>query len=1189
MNSPTSPLSNTSDIKNKHFLSRFLSSTSSTSPPPQQHLHTPPTTPPFSHYDHKISTSTAIFDSTTKIKKKKGIGKLFKKLTKSSVEQLHPHQSLTTCQNNIHPEIKENNHNYNHHHNNNNVNTTTIPSLLPTTCSSTSTLDLIEAINMSDHLSIDDDNININDIKQRQRSITVTSNNTQSDSVYSSYAATVITTDTNIINTKKKEDINNNNQLYIHTNHCDNNEHIHINNNNNSNNSKDVNEDNHDEVNEEEEEDDDINESSDDESFVDAAEEINHSSNNNNSDNNTENKRSSLSHLLGAGHFNSAGGLAVNINPTLSAYRNYSSIQKLRRSLPPDELTQSMLDWKRKSTDGNNRFSGIFNVHDNISDPKRSSLTTNHQHEKKNENYDHIDEDEKELSKEDKEASRALAENKLISNTASSSTSTTTSTILEQSNNNNLNLSSSQQRRRPQHERSRSIKALSEMFSKSLDEAWNQSPSKVEQLQDPRLSHVWMRPSHLSVKSKETAKRIWDEDESFITKDRFAEWLGQANSFNAETLVCYMDLFYFANMQLDSAFRKLCSKLYFKAEAQQIDRILEVFAHRYWDCNPQSIFKCADVVYAVVYSILLLNTDLHVVQGNHQRMTKSEFIKNTMVAINTQRIQHLEINYPENFEMEMENYLKEIYISVKNYQILQPLSGSNPNIIVTRSNLRHVESLKRGVNSIIRRAGRESVLIENEFSPIQKLPTTTSLSTQLSSPSATSLTSSTSSPQSLFTTRKQSRSLSIRQSTIGGGGASNNNNNNNNNGTMKLNNDSIASFSSGQSNIDNNNNSNHHNTNGIINMINNNNNDHHPMQRKRARSILRSASTSAYEKPTFIQNPPYAKEGIIMCKHLLKSSDQKARYREWNEYLVVVNQGTIKLYNMPTQSELDRIIGNNATDLLRPINKKTSKKVIESPLTSFNPAWNDYLAVTIELNHTLANVLPPPGYNKNRPHVFALQQANGGVFLFQGISLEDVTSWTVTCNYWAAMKSKEPLQGGVSNMDFGWGDCLVDVIMDLDAIQNGDSTTGNTVGVNSPDAITIYDWQPPVPPMSSSRLSEQDQLKTLKEHLHWLHAEINEHREVKTKILVKFPKKSFNYKKVMANWSLKSSYLLGDILKYQHYCDAIEKGLQHHQRRLSLLSSSSSSILIHDKLDVTIDFDKGNIDLIKEIENELSL
>ena len=51
-----------------------------------------------------------------------------------------------------------------------------------------------------------------------------------------------------------------------------------------------------------------------------------------------------------------------------------------------------------------------------------------------------------------------------------------------------------------------------------------------------------------------------------------------------------MSHFEFMNMLLDKAFRKLCSKLYFKAEAQQIDRILEAFARRYWRCNSQCIF-----------------------------------------------------------------------------------------------------------------------------------------------------------------------------------------------------------------------------------------------------------------------------------------------------------------------------------------------------------------------------------------------------------------------------------------------------------------------------------------------------------------------------------------------------------------------------------------------------------------------
>lgn len=41
--------------------------------------------------------------------------------------------------------------------------------------------------------------------------------------------------------------------------------------------------------------------------------------------------------------------------------------------------------------------------------------------------------------------------------------------------------------------------------------------------------------------------------------------------------------------------RKLCSKLYFKAEAQEIDRILEAFSHKYWNTNKSkaALYKTA--------------------------------------------------------------------------------------------------------------------------------------------------------------------------------------------------------------------------------------------------------------------------------------------------------------------------------------------------------------------------------------------------------------------------------------------------------------------------------------------------------------------------------------------------------------------------------------------------------------------
>jgi hypothetical protein len=94
-----------------------------------------------------------------------------------------------------------------------------------------------------------------------------------------------------------------------------------------------------------------------------------------------------------------------------------------------------------------------------------------------------------------------------------------------------------------------------------------------------------------------------------------------------------MSNFDFTNQRLDVAFRALCAKLYLKAESQQLDRIVEAFAKRYYVCNPATLLHCFDVVYAVAYALLLLNTDLHLVSDWAHRMTKSSFVKNTMETV----------------------------------------------------------------------------------------------------------------------------------------------------------------------------------------------------------------------------------------------------------------------------------------------------------------------------------------------------------------------------------------------------------------------------------------------------------------------------------------------------------------------------------------------------------------------------
>ena len=59
-----------------------------------------------------------------------------------------------------------------------------------------------------------------------------------------------------------------------------------------------------------------------------------------------------------------------------------------------------------------------------------------------------------------------------------------------------------------------------------------------------------------------------------------------------------MDLARVADVKLPD--RRFCAKLYLKAETQQVDRILEEFARRYWDCNPTTVLGNASASFAQI-------------------------------------------------------------------------------------------------------------------------------------------------------------------------------------------------------------------------------------------------------------------------------------------------------------------------------------------------------------------------------------------------------------------------------------------------------------------------------------------------------------------------------------------------------------------------------------------------------------
>ncbi|PHZ14412.1 SEC7-like protein [Rhizopus microsporus ATCC 52813] len=583
----------------------------------------------------------------------------------------------------------------------------------------------------------------------------------------------------------------------------------------------------------------------------------------------------------------------------------------------------------------------------------------------------------------------------------------------------------------------------------------------------------------------EYARRIWEHDETvYDDLSHIVEWIGNGEASSHAILTYYMAYFDFKSVKLEQAFRMLCSKLHLRGETQQIDRILYAFADRYFQCNPQCIFGTIDTVYSIIYSLLLLNTDLHVVQGDHKRMSRTDFIKNTMNAIRTQsnaptyasdrlHDDHLAsgvslyrapsthssissrscINdsniectprhesYPppgsKAWDMEIVHLLKQMYVNIRNNQISDPSAS----VAASSSTSRMSIVIKRSVGTLM---GKNNQCEEDPITRPASL-------------------SSTNHCPSIASTRS---SISTQYQTI-------------------------------------------------------------------ASHLQHTELPNAYTS-----NAPYYKEGIVIRKHLLEKANQKAKYRDWKECFMVIDRSEIRMYKLESSSQIQNQ-RRRSTNRLRNFTSRSSSvsdsasQVSDCSITDA-VGGGDWLSRaqmigSIDLKHALANVLPS-GYSRQRQHAFAVQQANGAVHLFQVGSADQIHEWVSTCNYWAARESKGPLASGVSSMEYGWGHCL-------DRVH---------------ESVVIHEWQPPNPPMMHSLLDETSQFKALCKHVEELSTELDAHRDLKPRIEHRFSgTNSKSGARAMINWENKSHYLLHEIIKYQNYCDSIEKSLELQKKVMS--------------------------------------
>ncbi|XP_050545726.1 brefeldin A-inhibited guanine nucleotide-exchange protein 2 isoform X2 [Daktulosphaira vitifoliae] len=119
----------------------------------------------------------------------------------------------------------------------------------------------------------------------------------------------------------------------------------------------------------------------------------------------------------------------------------------------------------------------------------------------------------------------------------------------------------------------------------------------------------------------------WFHIDERLDKTAIGDFLGENEDFNKEVMYYYVDQMNFVSKDVVSALRFFLDGFRLPGEAQKIDRLLEKFASRWFECNPNNgLFDSADTLYVLSYSIIMLTTDLHSPQVK-TKMTKEQYIK----------------------------------------------------------------------------------------------------------------------------------------------------------------------------------------------------------------------------------------------------------------------------------------------------------------------------------------------------------------------------------------------------------------------------------------------------------------------------------------------------------------------------------------------------------------------------------
>ncbi|KAL7951445.1 hypothetical protein V8C42DRAFT_304108 [Trichoderma barbatum] len=709
---------------------------------------------------------------------------------------------------------------------------------------------------------------------------------------------------------------------------------------------------------------------------------------------------------------------------------------------------------------------------------------------------------------------------------------------------------------------------------------------------------------------RQKALKIFDGVEDFIPKEKAASWMGEEGPIRQRTLQAYIELYDFTDLSILNALRKVCGRLILRGETQQVDRILVAFSKRWCDCNPNHGFKATDVIHTICYSIMLLNTDLHLADIE-QKMTRSQFVKNTLTTIT----QAVEESVPDAFdrpsilpekgsvlhegarpaepqerktfrnsfrpppradtqlgdahdecgplvktafygpmrawEEQIEVVLKSIYNSIRDDKL--PLFGAEPerhlNTMPSQSSLSVMGMLKRSP-SVLSKAPSESQMstrgrvADNNRNGGSRWASKSRSRPGLGRNGFNSSRTSFDDSNSLWSPAMSSATWS--RYSLG-----------RTQGSM-----SQDSFGSALPRGD------YQQSIGFANALSQaivRDDDAHANDGMSIMSAEVPATQLLDDESLELAGPPWIKEGRVMHKHHLDGVGKRAKDRNWTEVFAVIQRGQMSIFSF------------NAPKSTRQKSRTRNAEKVNAPVGGGNWQDNAVNLGTFNLRLTLASALPSPGYSRSRPYVWALSLPTGAVHLFQVGTPEIIKEFVNTANYWSSRLSTHPLIGGISNIEYGWSDsvvnnALVSAINDNASIMSGGRTSrpgsratharqNSVQSVNLPsssldhgsgaftsgrgklpgDRITISEWAPPTQSMRPSSLPEPEQLETLSGYVKSIEEDLQNHNQLRSPMLLAFTPRGNNANKAMANWERKSAYLLREIVKFRTYVDTLQQ------------------------------------------------